>query len=98
MLTGIAVFFFSDDEPRGNFAVLRKTHPEEYGIKAFTLGNALRSMGIAAKNYRTWILFLNYATCFGIEMAVNANVALYLHEDFRVDQVPRPYIFRPYRP
>jgi len=38
----------------------------------------------AILNYSTWILMLNYATCFGVELYVYNNLGDYLQEKFEV--------------
>lgn len=42
------------------------------------------SFKAAISNYSTWILMLNYATCFGVELYVYNNLGDYLQEKFGV--------------
>jgi len=42
------------------------------------------SFNRALAHYSTWILMLNYATCFGVELYVYNNLGSYLKEKFEV--------------
>lgn len=42
------------------------------------------SFKIALSHYSTWILMLNYATCFGVELYVYNNLGPYLKDKFEV--------------
>merc|ERR1711951_281120 len=42
------------------------------------------SFKLATSYYSTWILMLNYATCFGVELYVYNNLGDYLQEKFGV--------------
>lgn len=75
LLTGIASFFLTDDCPDGNYGDLHKE-----GTKTKT--NPFISMYRAAKNYRVWVLFLNYGACFGVELVMNGNLATYFQDEF----------------
>lgn len=70
LATSICLYLFSDDLPEGNFADLHKA-----GTKEKT--NPFKAFGRAAANWRSWILFLLYACCFGVELLMNANLAVY---------------------
>lgn len=73
--TAIAIFFISDDAPTGNYSDLKKngSMPEISAAASFRSG---------AFNFNTWILFLQYATCFGVELTMNNAAALYFREEF----------------
>lgn len=59
------------DLPQGNYAdVIR---PEEEKGNTFM---------IALKDYRTWILTIAYAACFGVEITVDNFAALHFHDKF----------------
>jgi len=79
--TGIAYFFLTQDAPDGNFKELREKGllPEKKEVT----GSYLNAM----KDYRIWILFLIYGSCFGIELTVNNVAALYFFDYFEVDMV-----------
>lgn len=38
---------------------------------------------LAAKDYRTWILTIAYAACFGVEITVDNYAASYFHDDYK---------------
>jgi len=67
------------DTPNGNYSDIKKDP------------NAKKQEGSfldACKDYRVWLLFLMYGACFGIELIVNSNIALYLANDIKID----PYV------
>jgi len=74
-LSGLMVYCFSDDAPKGNYKDLRKNGlmPEVSAAASFRDG---------ALNLNTWILFIQYACCFGVELTMNNAAALYFREEF----------------
>jgi len=74
-LTGIAVYCFSDDAPKGQYKDLKKhgVMPEVSAAASFRDG---------AFNINTWLLFIQYACCFGVELTMNNAAALYFREEF----------------
>jgi MFS transporter, NNP family, nitrate/nitrite transporter len=73
--TGLWIFIYSDDTPKGNYGELKKQ-----GIKKVEPASTL--MWAASTNMNTWILFVQYATCFGVEITMNNATALYFTEEF----------------
>jgi MFS transporter, NNP family, nitrate/nitrite transporter len=75
-ITGIIIFFISDDAPKGNYSEMKKngTMPEISAAASFRAG---------AINFNSWILFLQYAACFGVELTMNNAAALYFKEEFK---------------
>lgn len=75
--TGAAVFFISDDAPTGNYSDLKKhgSMPEVSAAASFRSG---------AFNFNTWLLFLQYAACFGVELTMNNAAALYFKDEFEL--------------
>ena len=73
--TGIVVYFISDDAPKGNYAEMKKngTMPEV---------SATASCSAGTLNLNTWIFFIQYACCFGVELTMNNAAALYFKEEF----------------
>mmetsp|Transcript_1399 Transcript_1399/g.2221 ORF Transcript_1399/g.2221 Transcript_1399/m.2221 type:complete len:474 (-) Transcript_1399:336-1757(-) len=73
--TGVAVWFISDDAPKGNYTDLKKhgNMPEVSAAASFRSG---------ALNFNTWFLFVQYACCFGVELTMNNAAALYFREEF----------------
>jgi len=72
---GALMFFISDDAPKGNYADLKKhgQMPEVSAAASFRSG---------AMNLNTWILFVQYACCFGVELTMNNAAALYFKDEF----------------
>lgn len=64
---------YTKDTPAGNFDELPQT---EKGKKENTFL-------LAAKDYRTWILTIAYAACFGVEITVDNFAASYFHDDYK---------------
>ena len=75
MSTGIIIYFISDDAPKGNYSDLKKhgSMPEVSAAASFRSG---------AWNFNTWVLFLQYAGCFGVELTMNNAAALYFKDEF----------------
>jgi len=76
-LTGIAVYCFSDDAPKGQYKELKKhgVMPEVSAAASFRDG---------AFNINTWLLFIQYACCFGVELTMNNAAALYFKWKFEL--------------
>lgn len=73
--TGIIVYRISDDCPKGNYSDLKK-----YGAKEEV--SAIKSFIRGAWNINTWLLFIQYATCFGVELTMNNAAAMYFRQEF----------------
>lgn len=73
--TGIMIYFVSDDAPKGDYADLKKhgAMPEISAAASFRSG---------AINVNTWLLFVQYACCFGVELTMNNAAALYFKDEF----------------
>ncbi len=80
-LMGLVYFFFTQDTPQGNFKDLKAS-----GV---TIEKKKDQVGFATvlKDYRTWILFLVYASCFGIELTVYGTMDDYLQNTFQLERV-----------
>jgi len=75
MSFGILMYYISDDAPKGNYADLKKQGqmPEISAAASFRTG---------ACNINTWIMFVQYACCFGVELTMNNAAALYFKDAF----------------
>ena len=73
--SGVVVYMISDDAPKGNYAELKKhgVMPEVSAAASFRTG---------AFNLNTWVLFIQYACCFGVELTMNNAAALYFKDEF----------------
>ncbi|CAB9501902.1 affinity nitrate transporter 2 [Seminavis robusta] len=72
---GVSIYFLGDDAPKGNYKDL-KMHgamPEVSAAASFRSGTL---------NFNTWLLFIQYACCFGVELTMNNAAALYFKEVF----------------
>ena len=75
--TGLAIYFYSDDAPKGNYNELKK-HGQMAEVSA---GASFRQ---GAFNINTWFLFIQYACCFGVELTMNNAAALYFKDKFEL--------------
>ena len=74
-ITGIVIYFISDDAPKGNYSDLKK-----HGTMAEI--SAAASFRSGAFNFNSWLLFLQYGCCFGVELTMNNAAALYFNQEF----------------
>jgi len=77
MATGIIILFISDDAPKGNYKDMKKNGT----MAEVSAANSFRS---GALNFNTWLLFVQYACCFGVELTMNNAAALYFREVFEL--------------
>jgi len=77
---GLAVLFFSQDLPDGQYAFLKKTGQME-DVSPWKV------LRIGVTNYRMWILTLTYGFCFGVELTMNNIVVGYFFDQFDMDIV-----------
>jgi NNP family nitrate/nitrite transporter-like MFS transporter len=73
--SGVMIYFISDDAPKGNYKEMQK-----HGVMAEV--SAATSFRTGALNINTWILFVQYACCFGVELTMNNAAALYFRDEF----------------
>lgn len=64
---------YTKDTPAGNFDEL----PERKDAKKEN------TFLLAAKDYRTWVLTIAYAACFGVEITIDNFAASYFHDDYK---------------
>lgn len=75
---GITILYISDDAPKGNYKEMKKN-----GTMAQVSASA--SFRSGAMNVNTWLLFIQYACCFGVELTMNNAAALYFREEFELN-------------
>ena len=77
MATGFIILKISDDAPKGNYKEMKKngTMPEVSAAASFRSG---------AMNFNTWLLFVQYACCFGVELTMNNAAASYFKSTFEL--------------
>jgi len=76
VITGIIIYFVSDDTPQGNYIELKKQKTSTSSTDMTT------TFWVGVNNRNTWILFFQYFCCFGVELTMNNAAALYFHERF----------------
>jgi NNP family nitrate/nitrite transporter-like MFS transporter len=72
---GILCIIMTDDAPKGYYKDMKK-----HG--AMIEVSATSSFREGAMNFTTWMLFIQYATCFGVELTMNNASALYFIDTF----------------
>lgn len=74
-VTGFFIIRISDDCPKGNYKDMK-----EKGIMEEVSASA--SFRAGAMNLNTWLLFIQYGCCFGVELTMNNAAATYFKEEF----------------
>merc|ERR1712045_481776 len=75
--TGFIILRISDDCPKGNYKDMK-----EKGIMPEV--SATSSFRDGALNFNTWLLFIQYGCCFGVELTMNNASATYFKETFEL--------------
>lgn len=75
LVTAFCVILYTDDSPKGNFSKLKKQ-------KAIKDVNVFQVFKAGACNYNTWLIFVQYACCFGVEITMNNAAAMYFADKF----------------
>lgn len=73
--SGVMIYTTSEDCPKGNYGVMKKK-----GLMAEV--SASGSFGKAVFSLNTWMMFIQYACCFGVELTMNNASALYFKDTF----------------
>jgi MFS transporter, NNP family, nitrate/nitrite transporter len=76
LATGILVYCISDDTPKGNIPerIEHRSIPSDTSMK--------KSFLCATSNINTWILFVQYGCCFGVQITMNNAAAMYFRDEF----------------
>lgn len=75
LVTAFCVIKYTDDCPKGNYSKLKKKNQID-NVNVFKVFKS------GAYNYSTWLLFLQYACCFGVEITMNNAAAMYFSKRF----------------
>jgi MFS transporter, NNP family, nitrate/nitrite transporter len=78
LIMAFVYYRYTQDTPEGNVLELRKNNPEYRAKNPDVKG----SFWIACKDYRTWILFLVYGACFGIEVMMDNKLTMYFSTEY----------------
>jgi NNP family nitrate/nitrite transporter-like MFS transporter len=73
LIMAFVYYRYTKDTPQGNYNEIQKLTKEK------KKGSFL----LAMKDYRTWVLALAYAACFGIEITVDNVAAIYFVDNFK---------------
>lgn len=65
-------FRYTKDTPQGNFDEIDRTANNK----------KQNTFLLAARDYRTWVLTIAYAACFGVEITVDNYAATFFHDDY----------------
>jgi NNP family nitrate/nitrite transporter-like MFS transporter len=71
LIMAFLYYRYTKDTPQGNF--------DETDRAA---GKKENSFLLAAKDYRTWVLTIAYAACFGVEITVDNYAATFFHDEY----------------
>jgi MFS transporter, NNP family, nitrate/nitrite transporter len=73
LIMAFVYYRFTKDTPNGNYnEIVRQTKEKKKG-----------TFVIALKDYRTWILAIAYAACFGVEITVDNVAATYFVDNYK---------------
>jgi NNP family nitrate/nitrite transporter-like MFS transporter len=73
LIMAFVYYRYTKDTPQGNYDEIQRVTKEK------KKGSFL----LAMKDYRTWVLALAYAACFGIEITVDNVAAIYFVDNFK---------------
>jgi len=73
LIMAFVYYRYTKDTPAGNYASLRQRNRK----------TSKGSFMLAMKDYRTWVLALAYAACFGIEITIDNVAAIYFVDNFK---------------
>jgi len=77
LIMAFVYYRYTKDTPEGNYAdIERVTKEKKKG-----------TFVLAMKDYRTWVLALAYAACFGIEITVDNVAAIYFVDNFKASVI-----------
>lgn len=77
LIMAVVYYKYTKDTPAGNYSEITRTE------KVKTKGTFVAAM----KDYRTWVLALAYACCFGIEITVDNVAAIFFVDNFNASMV-----------
>lgn len=81
LVVAVLYWKYTQDCPQGNYKDLRAAGVEIEGGKKGGWAIFKAAMG----NYRSWMLFITYGACFGIELFVHNVAASYFVDRFKLD-------------
>ena len=71
LIMAFVYYRYTKDTPQGNFEEIERG-----------TGKKENTFLLAAKDYRTWVLTIAYAACFGVEITVDNYAATFFHDEY----------------
>jgi NNP family nitrate/nitrite transporter-like MFS transporter len=71
LIMAFIYYRYTKDTPQGNFDEIDRA-----------TGKKENTFLLAAKDYRTWVLTIAYAACFGVEITVDNFAATFFHDEY----------------
>lgn len=75
LLTAYIIVYHADDSPKGDYR--SRVRQQEIMVVSPSA-----SLCAACQNWNVWILLMQYACCFGVEVTMTNATALYFREEF----------------
>ncbi|RLN71358.1 hypothetical protein BBJ28_00019007 [Nothophytophthora sp. Chile5] len=85
VIVGVWLYVASDDCPRGNYADLKRGEVDEDNVDVGSQTKLRGGLLEVVKLPVTWLLALQYACCFGVELQVHNVLSLHFYDDFVVE-------------
>ena len=73
----MTILFIIDDAPKGCYKDMKNN-----GTMADVSAVAFLYTGLL--NFNTWLLFVQYPCCFGVELTIKTDTALYFKQEFKL--------------
>ncbi|GMH43690.1 hypothetical protein BSKO_11612 [Bryopsis sp. KO-2023] len=77
IVVGVLVLVAGQDLPDGNFCDLQR-------VGELNRPQSAKTVVVAMKNYRTWLLFVAYGCCFGVELTMENIIVGYMFDHFNL--------------
>ena len=74
-IVGLVIYCITDDCPKGNYGEIKR----HGAMPSISFAGRFRR---ATSDYNTWILFIQYGCCYGVELTMNNAAALYFTDEF----------------
>jgi len=82
ILSGIIIYFITDDTPKGNYAELKRHNGTMNRIPI--LSYVYQAIAQWKTLVATWVLFIEFACCYGVDLTMSSAAALYFAENFGI--------------
>ena len=75
LVVSFVIVFFCDDSPKGAYR-------ERVRQQEIMVVSPIASLCAAGQNWNVWVLLIQYACCFGVEVTMTNATALYFRDEF----------------